>query len=147
MIWDTTANELQTRECEAILRQRIYLRRLPSELDQTINRSVDPIQLLLANPTLNKDRRAGLISSCSKTITQYKFDLMTLNLDIIQNILDGHQQLLAEFEEKSAQYNCILLLKEIIRNRQQVMRQRHELYLQHKLNTFFDQAPMATSNE
>ena len=147
MIWDATANELQTKEYEAILRQRIYLRRLPSELDQIINRSVDPIQLLLANSTLNKDRRAGLISSCSKTITQYKFDLMTLNLDIIQNILEGHRQLLAEFEEKLAQHNCTLLLKEIISNRQQVMRQRHESYLQHKLNTFFDQAPMATSNE
>jgi hypothetical protein len=72
MIWQTTANELQTKEYEEILRKRITLRRLPSAIDKTINQSIDPIQLLLANPILNKDRRASLISACSKTITQYK---------------------------------------------------------------------------
>ncbi|CAF1360760.1 unnamed protein product [Rotaria sordida] len=35
-------------------------------------------------------QRASLISTCSKTITQYKFDLMSLNLDIIENIKRGH---------------------------------------------------------
>jgi hypothetical protein len=34
-------------------------------------------------------------------------------------------------------------MKEAIENRQQAMRKRHEIYLKHKLSTFFDEAPMA----
>jgi hypothetical protein len=145
MIWETTANELQTKEYEEILRKRISLRRLPSAIDKTINQSIDPIQLLLSNPMINKDRRASLISSCSKTITQYKFDLMILNLDTIQNIASGHQQLLTNLQEKLLQSNWIDSLKQIVINRQEAMRKRHEIYLKHKLNTFFDEAPAASN--
>jgi hypothetical protein len=144
MIWQTTANQLQTKEYEETLRKRISLRRLPSAIDKTINQSIDPIQLLLSNPILNKDRRASLISSCSKTITQYKFDLMILNLDTIQNIASGHQQLLTDLQEKLLQSNWIDSLKQVVINRQEAMRKRHEIYLKHKLNTFFDEAPTAS---
>jgi len=142
-MWQTTADELKTKEYEEILRKRIFLQRLPSAIDKIINQSIDPIQLLLANPRLNKDRRASFISCCSKTITQYKFDLMTLNLDIIQNITRGHQQLLIDLQEKLLQSNSTELLKETIENRRQAMRKRHEIYLKYKLNTFFDEAPAA----
>jgi hypothetical protein len=147
MIWQTTANELKAKEREEILRKRIFLRRLQNAIDKIINRSIDPIELLLSNPMINKDRRASLTSSCSKTITQYKFDLMIINLDAIQNIISGHQQLLIDLKEKLSQSDWIeLLMKQVIRDREQAMRKRHEIYLKHKLNTFFDEAPMA-SNE
>ena len=70
---------------------------------------------------------------------------MHINLETVQEIVRGHQQLLHDLEEKLAQSDCIesLLMKQIIRNRQEAMRKRHELYLKHKLNTFFDKAPMA----
>jgi hypothetical protein len=99
---------------------------------------------MLLNPVLHKDRRAGLISNYSKTITQYKFDLMHIKLDTIQEIIRGHQQLFNDLDEKLTQSDGIesLLMKQIIRNRQQAMRKCHEIYLQHKLNTFFDKAPM-----
>ena len=147
MIWETTANELQTKEYEEILRKRIFLRRLPSGIDKVIDQSIDPIQLLLSNPVLDKDQRASLISYCSKIITQYKFDLMILNLDTIQNINSGHRQLHIDLEEKLVQSNCTVSLKEVIKSRAQSMRKRHEIYLKHKLNTVFDEAPMAASNE
>jgi len=145
MIWQTSADELKMKEYEEILRKRIYLQRLPSGIDTIINQSIDPIQLLLSNPILNKDRRASLISSCSKTITQYKFDLMTINLDTIQNIRHGHEKLLLDLQNQLSQSNWTESIKKTIKNRQQAMLERHEIYLEHKLNTFFDEAPMASN--
>ncbi|KAF9761758.1 hypothetical protein NGRA_2407 [Nosema granulosis] len=143
MIWKTTAEEFKTKEHEEILRKRVYLQRLPSGLDKIIDQSIDPIQLLLANPILNKDRRASLISTCSKTITQYKFDLMTINLDTIQNIRRDHQELLVDLKKKLSHSDWTELMKQAIEHRQQAMMERHEIYLKHKLNTFFDEAPTA----
>ena len=143
MIWQTIANDLKMKEYEEILRKRIYLQRLPSEIDKIINRSTDPVELLLADPILDKDHRASLISTCSKTITQYKFDLMTINLDTIQNIRHAHQELLVDLQKKLSQSDWTNLVKQAIENRQQTMIERHEIYLKHKLNTFFDEAPTA----
>ena len=87
-------------EYEEIVRKRIYLRRLPSDFDAIVNRSMAALDLLLSNLGINKDQRASLASSCSKTITQYKFDLLTLNLQTIQNTKRGYQQLLLELQTK-----------------------------------------------
>jgi len=151
MIWETTANELQSKENEEILRKRIYLRRLPSEFDQVINQSIDPLRRLLSNPNIDKDKRAHFISTCSKKNTQYKFDLMILNLDIIQNLKRGYEQKLIELQNqlshRQSSNNNEESFKAAIENRQENMRKRHEIYLKHKFNTFFDEAPMAASNE
>jgi hypothetical protein len=122
---------------------------LPSQIDQVINQSIDPIQLLLSNPILDKDKRAPLISTCSKTITQYKFDLMILNLDIIQNLKRAYEQKLIELQNQllKQSHNNEESFKGAIENRQENMRKRHEIYLKHKLNTFFDEAPMVTLHE
>ena len=129
-------------EYEEIFRKRISLRRLPSGIDKIINRTIAAIEVLLSNPIIDKDRRASLASSCSKTITQYKFDLLTLNLHIIQNIRRGHQRLLLDLQEKLLQTDWTEAGKQAIVNRQQAKMKRHELYLKHKLNSFFDEAPM-----
>ena len=146
LIWQTTSDELKTKEFKEILRKRISLQRLPSGIDKIINRSIDPVQLLLSNPVINKDQRASIISACSKTITQYKFDLMSINLNAIENIERGYQQTLFSVQDKLSQC-CNESIKQAIENRQQAMRQRHEIYLKHKLNTFFDEAPATVSNE
>jgi hypothetical protein len=137
------SDELKIKEYEEILRKRIYLQRIPSEMDRMINQSIDSIQNLLSNPILNKDRRASLISTCSKTITQYKFDLMTINLETIAYIKHGHEEILVDLQMKLNQSNWNESMKKTIGNRQQAMKERHEIYLKHKLNTFFDEAPMA----
>ncbi|CAM4823035.1 unnamed protein product [Rotaria magnacalcarata] len=85
------------------------------------------------------------MSSCSKTITQYKFDLMVSNIDIIQSIGRVHQQLLDDLKEKLSQ-SCNESLIKAIENRQQAMRKRHEIHLKYKLHSFFDEVP-TTSNE
>ncbi|CAF3912322.1 unnamed protein product [Rotaria sp. Silwood1] len=145
-IWQTTANMLKTQEQEEILRKRIFLRRLPSAYDKIINQSLDYVKPMLSNKVLDKDRRASLVSNYSKTITQYKFDFMTLTLDTIQNVIRGHQQQLVKLQNKLPQC-CNQMLIEAIENRRQAMEKRHELYLKHKLHSFFDEAPTAVSNE
>jgi hypothetical protein len=71
---------------------------------------------------------------------------MTINLDTIQNIQRGHQELLIDLHKKLSQSDWNASVKDAIANRQQTMIERHDLYLKHKLNTFFDEAPTA-SNE
>lgn len=144
-IWQTTADLFKARQQEEILRKRIYLRRLPSRFDQTIDQSLNFIQPTLMNNVIDNDRRASLKSNYSKTITQYKFDLMTLNLDTIQNVIRGHQKILSELEAKLYEA-CYPLMIQAIENRRKTMIERHETYLKHKLNTFFGEAPM-TLNE
>ena len=139
------SDELKVKEHEEILRKRIYLQRIPSQLDEKINQSVGSIEHLLGNPVLNKDRRASLISSCSKTITQYKVDLMTINLQTIQTIRDGYQELLVDLQTKLKNSYGNESMKKAIDDRQQAMHERHATYLKHKLNSFFDEAPMACS--
>ncbi|CAF5038937.1 unnamed protein product [Rotaria sp. Silwood1] len=145
-IWQTTANILKTQEQEEILRKRIFIRRLPSAYDKIINQPLDYVKPMLSNKVLDKDRRASLVSNYSKTITQYKFDFMTLTLDTIQNVIRGHQQRLVKLQNKLPQC-CNQMLIEAIENRRQAMEKRHELYLKHKLHSFFDEAPMAVSND
>ena len=81
-------------EQEAVLRQRIYLRRLVHTFDKVIDLPLNYIEPMLSNQVLDKDRRVSLMSNYSKTITQYKYDLMTLNLDTIQSIVRGHREIL-----------------------------------------------------
>ena len=134
------------KEQEAVLRQRIYLRRLPHPFDKVIDQSLNDIEPMLSNQALDKDRRASLMSNYSKTIIQYKYDLMTLNLDTIQSIMRGHQTILNDLQDKLSQLSCDDQIIQTIQNRQQTIRERHEIYLQRKLNTFFDEAP-TTFNE
>ena len=94
------------KEQEAVLRQRIYLRRLPHPFDKVIGQPLNYIEPMLSNPVLDKDRRTSLISNYSKAITQYKYDLMTLNLDTIQSIMRGHQEILNDLQDKLSQLSC-----------------------------------------
>ena len=128
-----------------MLRKRIYLQRLSRQTDETIDRTVEPVELLLADPAVVKDQRASFISTCSKTVTQYKFDLMTINLRIFQSKQRGHQRLLMGIQEELTQ-SCHESLRQAVENRRQAMVARQEHDLKHKLQTFFDDAP-TTRNE
>ena len=111
-------------------------------MDTSIDRTVDPIETQLADPMIDKDRRASLGSACSKLVTQYKFDMMCLNLQIIQAIRRGHQTLLSALLKELSESQWPESVKQQIIDRQNKMVERHELYLAHRLNTFFDEAPM-----
>ena len=143
-IWQATSEEIKLKEQEEILRKRIHLQRLPNDMDQAINRSVDQIQHSLSHPVLNNDQRANMISTCSKTVTQYKFDLMAINLETIQMTQRDQREVLVALQNELRETMPTETLQQVIANRRENMIQRHALQLQYKLQTFFDEAPMAS---
>ena len=62
LIWQGTADQCKAEGDLAILRKRVFLKRLPASLDTVINQSIEHIRALLSDPNLNKNRRAVLAS-------------------------------------------------------------------------------------
>ena len=145
-IWQATAEELKLKEQEEVLRKRIDIQRLPNDMDRMINRSVNQIHQSLSHPVLNNDRRASMISTCSKTVTQYKFDLMKMDLETIQMTQRDQRSLLVTLQNELLETMPTETLQQLIVNRRENIIQRHEIQLRHKLKTFFDEAPMANEN-
>lgn len=151
-IWQVTADELTTKGQEEILRKRIYLKRLPTKLDQTINDLVNENKITLSNPILDPDQRASFASRCSKTIAQCKFNLMHTQLDEFAVVMHRYELSLSNLKEKLFHlqkqnphlYTTSLL--NIIEERRQAMIQRAVRIRQYKLKTFFDEAPTVVNN-
>lgn len=112
-----------------------------------IKRSVDQIQHSLSHPVLNNDRHANMISACSKTVTQYKFDLMAINLETIQMTQRDQREVLVALQNELRETMPTETLQQVIANRRENMIQRHALQLQYKLQMFFDGAPMASEKQ
>jgi hypothetical protein len=105
------------------------------------------MEILLTNPMIDKDRRTSLTSACSKLITQYKFDVVSLKLQIIQDIRRDYQKVLARLMKELSEFDWIDSIKEAIIDRQNKIIERHDFYLAHKLNTFFVDASMVQIEE
>ena len=107
---------------------------------------------MLSTSVLNKDKRAGLASQCSKTVTQYKYDLMMLTIATTENIIRGHAQMAMDLKEKLLLIDNANLqlptedLIQTIKHRGEIMKKRFETMIQYRVNTFFDEAPMASSD-
>ena len=151
MIWQAVANEFKVKEQQEILRKRISLQRISPSLDKSIDQSIETIQKMLSTSVLNKDKRASLASQCSKTVTQYKYDLMMLTIATTENIIRGHAQMAMDLKEKFLLINNANLqlstdeFIKAIKHREEIMKKRFETMIQYKVNTFFDEAPMASS--
>ena len=141
-VWQITADAFRTKEEEEILRKRISLRRLPRQMDEAINRTILTSESLLSNKMLDPDQRASLASACSKLVTQYKFDLLCHHLQILQTIRRAYQKALTDALQELANCAWTDTVKQAIVDRQNKMVERHEVYLAHRLNTFFVEAPM-----
>ncbi|CAF2947527.1 unnamed protein product [Rotaria sp. Silwood2] len=145
--WQAVADEQKALEEMEVLRKRVSLRRLPQSFDKILDQSIASIQTMLSRPILHKDRRASMASRCSKTITQYKFDLMAMTIAIAQDTARGHAQLTVDTKNKlrlldgdQVQSSTELLIK-AMETRAQNMKKRAQELLQYKLMSFFEQAP------
>ena len=112
-----------------------------------INQSIEHLRTLLSDPNLHKNRRAILASHLSKLITQYKFDLVALNIATLEDSARAHAQvaidaknelLLLDRDKPQAPTQDLI---QTIETRQDNMKQRAEELLTHQLQTFFEQAP------
>ncbi|CAF1349932.1 unnamed protein product [Adineta steineri] len=146
-IWQTTADELRTREQLEILRQRISLKRLPPKTDKMINQLLHDNHKTLSNPALNENQRASFASRCSKTIVQCKFNLMIVQIDEFETMIRQNHTILTTLQDKFSKLNreqpqlYTSLLMDTIEERRQAMINRFIQMRQHKLKTFFDEAP------
>ena len=147
LIWQGTADQCKAEGDLAILRKRVFLKRLPASLDTVINQSIEHIRALLSDPNLNKNRRAILTSHLSKMITQYKFDLVALNIVTLEDSARAHAQVAIDATNKlsildgDTHQSSIQDLIQAIEARQHNLKQRAEELLNHQLQTFFEQAP------
>ena len=146
-IWQATANELKTKEFIEILEQRIYLKRLPTKTDKTINQLLDDNEKTLSNLFCDRDQHASFTSRCSKSIIQCKINLMIIQLDEYETIMRRHHLILNSLQEKLLNVHkenpniCTKLLKCTIEERRQAMIKRFNQIRQDRLKTFFDEAP------
>ena len=146
-IWQTTANELKAREQLEILRKRISLKRLPTQTDKMVNQLLTDNQTALSNPFLDQKQRASFASRCSKTVIQCKFNLMILQIDELETVVRHHHMKLTALQEKLSKLNkeksqlYTISFMDAIEERRQAMIQRLIRIREHKLNTFFDEAP------
>jgi hypothetical protein len=145
-VWQTTAKTLKTIIHEEILRKRIHLRRLPKDFDKKIDVTTRDIESLLNDPSMDMPPKASLVSNCSKAVTQYKFELVNIELNALQAIRHNEQRLLADLRSKLAQSTACDAAERIIEERVQAMHERHNVYLKHTLQTFFDNAPTAAEH-
>ena len=147
-IWQSTHDELKMKDQLEILRQRIFLKRLPPKTDHAVNQLLDDETISLANPFMEKDQRASFATRCSKAIIQCKFDLMLVQIDEMEKVMQCHHSKVITFQEQ------LYMLKthvgsslhmdawiNAIEERRQTMIDRLFRLRHQKLKTFFDQAP------
>ncbi|CAF4191590.1 unnamed protein product, partial [Rotaria sordida] len=102
---------------------------------------------MLSHAIMHKDRRASMASRCSKTITQYKFDLMAMTIAIAQDTARGYAQLAIDTKNKLCQLDnnslrtSIEQLIQAIEIRGENMKKRAQELFQYKMISFFEQAP------
>jgi hypothetical protein len=151
-IWQATADELRIKEQLEILRQRIFLKRLPTKSDKMINELLNDQQKTPSNHFLDQKQYASFQSRSSKTIIQCKFDLMIVQLDEFETIIRRLHLTLTNLQNKLSQLNkenphiYTFLLLDCIEERRQAMIKRFIRIREHKLKTFFDEAPTVDNN-
>ncbi|CAF4202114.1 unnamed protein product [Rotaria sordida] len=150
VIWQATKDKLQAEEEVAILKQRIYTKRLPASY-AILDHSIDPIENMLKQPALNKDKRATLSFRRLKTIAQFKYDMMVLTIATAEETVRSHISIIANEKKKLIDNTSggqvplpkpLIQLMNAITARQTNMVQRSQHIIQQKLS-IFDDAPVA----
>jgi hypothetical protein len=151
-IWQANNDRYQAEEELAILKQRIYTKRLPSSFN-VLDHSIDNIEQMLIKPVFNQDKRASLASRRLKTIAQFKYDMMTLMITTAEETVRSHIGMIAELKKKLVDTangqvpmpQSLVQLLNAISARQSNTSQRSQAILKHKLS-FFDDAPTVNNN-
>ena len=150
-IWQATKDKLQADEIVAVLKQRIYTKRLPTCF-AILDHSIDNIENMLKQPAFNQDRRATLSFRRLKTIAQFKYDMMILSITTAEETVRSHTSIIVDEKKKlidtaGGQFPIPKSLVEIMNGvaaRQSNMTQRSEHILKQKLSVF-DDAPVVVN--
>lgn len=141
-------NQQQKEEQLAILKQRIYIKRLPPSFDLA-DHTIDPnAEQMLRNLDLSTEVRAQLSSQREKIISRFKYDLISNEILIIEEFIRTYNNLIATEKKRltDAAQGQVPLPKALIEilnaitARQSIIIKRAHLNIKHKLS-FFDYAP------
>lgn len=95
VIWQATMKKQQQENYLAVLKQRIYTKRLPASFS-LLDHSIDSTKKMLAQPGLSNDKRVTLADRRQKTIAQFKYDLMAIQITTVEELLRSHLNIIAE---------------------------------------------------
>ena len=98
MIWKATNDKQQMEGYVAILKQRIYTKRLPASFN-LLDHSIDNTEKLLKHPLLDKDKRTTLSSEREKTIADFKYKLMIVHITTAEEIVRSHTRIIANAKQ------------------------------------------------
>ena len=95
-----TMDQQKNEEYLAILKQRIYTKRLPSSLN-LIDHSIDPhTQQTLRDRRLHMDERITLSLQRQKAIARFKQDMLTIEISTIEKLIRSHGNVIADEKKK-----------------------------------------------
>ncbi|CAF4998278.1 unnamed protein product [Rotaria sp. Silwood1] len=91
IIWQATMNECKSQQNVDILKQHLYMKRIPKSLDY-LDQSFSNVEHTLARPIYNDNIRTTFTTRHKKIIAQNKLDLMTLYISMSEAATRGYHQ-------------------------------------------------------
>ncbi|CAF1535193.1 unnamed protein product [Adineta ricciae] len=150
IIWQASIAKQQAEEYLAVLKKRLYIKRLPASYN-VLDHSIDNIEKMVQNIALNEDECASILSRRQKMIAQFKYDLILLEISTNEQIARNHATMIAcekkRLIDSAGGQNTLpkpmVSILNGISARQSNIIKRAELITKHKVS-FFDEAPVVT---
>ncbi|CAF4135759.1 unnamed protein product, partial [Adineta steineri] len=92
-IWQATMDKQQAEQNVAILKKRLYIKRLPASYN-VLDHSIDNIEKMVQNLALHQDESATILSRRQKMIGQFKYDLILLEISTNEQIARNHTNII-----------------------------------------------------
>ncbi len=137
-------DKLKAEEHVAILKQRVYTKRLPVSFD-LLDRDIGKTEKLLAEKGLDADKRSALADRRQKAIAHFKYELMSIQIATAEELVRSHATVIVNEKNKLAGGQVplpkpLVAILNAIAARQRNIIQRAQSMTKHKLS-FFDDAP------
>ncbi|CAF1154105.1 unnamed protein product [Rotaria magnacalcarata] len=101
VIWQATANECKSQQNVDILKQHLFMKRIPKSLDY-LDQSLSTMKHKLAKPIYNDKIRTTILTRHKKIIAQNKADLMAVDISIAEAAVRGYHQYSEDEKNKLA---------------------------------------------
>ncbi|CAF3407034.1 unnamed protein product [Rotaria socialis] len=152
LIWQARADEQRVEGEIAILRQKVYLQRLPQAFDCLIHQSADDVDTMLSYSVLDNNKCASLSSLCSKMVAQYKYDIMAMKIVTKEELARSHAKRATDEKKKLVESDgqdpqITAQMTHIIEERELNMVKRAQQIRQRQIESFFVDAPAVVMDD
>ncbi|CAF2717694.1 unnamed protein product [Rotaria sp. Silwood2] len=144
IIWQATNNEGKSQENVDILKQHLFLKRIPKSLNY-LDESFSKVEHMLRRPIFDDNIRTTLSTRHKKIIAQNKCDLLKLYISMAEASVRGFHEyaekekknLISRMQKNPHRHMVIEQLNSAIEQRQDHIRQCMEYLTQHRLRFFY----------